>query len=196
MRSRPFTSPSPRASTYIPNHSHGTTSVFDHEALPLANWDPETSRLLPRRQRQYRVRIQGRLAIVRTVSVVNLGHMTNGSPTTHMDMNCEEMRGHLLRRLGPYGGSDAEDENDDDEDVIAQCDAQLRGYGIGGAGNIRRPTDVTSSASPPLLSLIHISSSPPTVPLDAVKPNKSRWRMATLLRGLRDYRGKSTSADD
>lgn len=141
MRPRPFTSPPPQAtglsSNYASNHIHRATSIVDDEAVPLADSDPETTRLLPRRQRRHRVRIQGHLAIVRTVSVANLQQVKNGSPAALMDINCEDMRGPLLKRQGSYDCSEAEDDNDEEDDV-AERDAQLRGYGIGGAGNIRR----------------------------------------------------------
>ncbi|KAJ2989574.1 hypothetical protein NUW58_g3404 [Xylaria curta] len=177
MRSRPFISPSPSAnrqsSTYVSRR--GT----DGEASLSADPDSEVNQLLPCRQRRHRVRIQGRLAIVRTVSIVNLRQTKHGSPTAHMAQKREDLRS-IIQRGGPCGGSEGED---GDEDDGAVRDAQFRGYGIGGAGNIRRPTDVTSSASPSLLALAHISSSP-AISLDVAKRDKLRWRMPTLLRGV------------
>ncbi|KAI0190719.1 hypothetical protein EV127DRAFT_480959 [Xylaria flabelliformis] len=187
MRFRPFTSPSPQAtglsSAYISNHIHNVTSVVDDDVVPLMDSDPEMNRLLPRRQRRHHVRIQGRLATVRAVSVASLRQEKNGSPITFMDMS------HEVMQQDAYDG-------DEFEDDIVEHDAQFRAYGIGGAGNIRRPTDVTSSASPSLLSLIHISPSPPTISLDTIRPERSRWGMAGgVLRGLRNcIRKDKTSA--
>ncbi|TGJ81265.1 hypothetical protein E0Z10_g7498 [Xylaria hypoxylon] len=113
----------------------------DNEAVLLADLDPETTRLLPRRQYRRRVRIQGQLAIVRTVSVANLQQAKNGSRTTHLNMNQKAVRGSPLRRQDSYDCSDYED--DDADADVAKRDAQFRGYGIGGAGNIR-----TFSVSP------------------------------------------------
>ncbi|KAI0441847.1 hypothetical protein F4803DRAFT_521950 [Xylaria telfairii] len=141
MRLRPFTSPSPHAtglsSNYASDHIRRAPSIVDDEAILLAGSDPETTRLLPCRQRRHRVRIQGRLAIVRIASVANLRQAKNGGPAALMDINCEDMRGPLPRRQDSYDCSEAEDDNDEEDDVTER-DAQLRGYGIGGAGNIRR----------------------------------------------------------
>ncbi|KAI0409352.1 hypothetical protein F4802DRAFT_546269 [Xylaria palmicola] len=197
MRSRPFTSPSPLAKGLsVSSHGRSTTSIASDEAVPLTDSDPQASHLLPRRQRRHRVRIQGRLAVVRTVSVTTLRRQAkNRDPTVPADMGLEDGRGHSQRRHSSFDGSEAEDENEDeaddgDDDDVVERDAQFRGYGIGGAGNIRRPTDVTSSASPSVLSLIRISSSPPAVPLHAMKPPNLRWRMASLLHDLRGLPGK------
>ncbi|KAI0467312.1 hypothetical protein F4859DRAFT_518261 [Xylaria cf. heliscus] len=141
MRSRPFTSPPPKAiglsSNYNPNRIYRLTSIVNNEAVPLAGSDLEKTQLLPRRERRHHVRIQGRLALVRAVSVADLQHANNGYPTAITDINCEDMRGSLLRRRGSYDGSEADDENHK-EDHAMKCDAQFRGYGIGGAGNIRK----------------------------------------------------------
>ncbi|KAI3319890.1 hypothetical protein HD806DRAFT_508227 [Xylariaceae sp. AK1471] len=189
MRFQPFTSPTPPvnglSSTWVSSTSRGRADITTNDAVLLPDSDPETNQLLPRRQRQHRVRIQGRLAIVRTASMANLGQARNSSPTAQSDLNCEDARGSLFRRRGSYDDSEA---GEDDSDSVAERDAQFRGYGIGGAGNIRRPTDImgaSSSASPSLLSLSRISSSPPTVSLNTTKPDKLRRRVASLLRGLR-----------
>ncbi|KAI0550962.1 hypothetical protein F4679DRAFT_541015 [Xylaria curta] len=186
MRFRPFTSPSPQttglSSGYISNNIHKVTSIANDEVAPLMDSNPEMDQLLPRRQRRHHVRIQGRLAMVRAVSVTSLPQEKNSSPTTFMDMS------HEVIRQDSYDGDEIEDD-------IVEHDAQFRAYGIGGAGNIRRPTDVTSSASPSLLSLIHISPSPPTTSLNTTR---SRWSITGgILRGLRNRIRKSkTSAID
>ncbi|KAI0104243.1 hypothetical protein GGR51DRAFT_522105 [Nemania sp. FL0031] len=194
MLSRPFTAPSPHGSGLpaagIFRHNwDGASIAEEYETVPLADPDPETNNLLPRRQRRHRVRIQGRLAIVRTVSVTNLRQTKNGSPIAQADSHCEDVRTSPIGLRGSYDGSEV----DEDGGFVAERDAQLRGYGIGGAGNIRRPTDIigaSSSASPSLLSLIHTPSSPPTMPLNSRKPDKWRWRMASLLNGVKGSVGR------
>ncbi|KAI1117747.1 hypothetical protein F5Y14DRAFT_401731 [Nemania sp. NC0429] len=180
MHSQPFTAISSSSwqagglSTCVSHHDDydGTKiSIADDEALSLVDWDPEIDLLLPRRQRRHRVRIQGRLAIVRTVSVANPPRAKSGiSTTAHRDeVGCG------------------------DEDYVAQHDEQFRGYGIGGAGNIRRPTDVMGappSASPSLLSLPFYT--PTCMPRDPTKPDKWRWRIASLLRSLGSHQRRSS----
>ncbi|GAW17815.1 hypothetical protein ANO14919_072820 [Xylariales sp. No.14919] len=137
MLSRPLTSPSLRVNglSTRTSHIHNKTSMSDNEAVPLVGSDPETTRLLPRRQCRRRVRIQGQLAIVRTVSVSNLQQAKNGNGTGRLSTDHKDVRGSPLRRQDSYDGSEAEDEEDGDD--VAKRDAQFRGYGIGGAGNIR-----------------------------------------------------------
>ncbi|KAI0535006.1 hypothetical protein GGR58DRAFT_27073 [Xylaria digitata] len=191
MRSRPFTS-TPRVSrpsTRISHHNRSKTNMSNNGAVPLADLDLDTAQLLPCWQRRRRVRIQGRLAIVRTVSVANLQQAKNGNPIAHINTNHKDMRGSPLWRQDSCDDSEVED--GDDEDDVARCDAQFRGYGIGGAGNIRRPTDIMgapTSASPSLLSLIHTSHPSPTIHLNATKPSKLRSRMAGFLRNLGSYK--------
>ncbi|KAI1180973.1 hypothetical protein F4777DRAFT_181333 [Nemania sp. FL0916] len=195
--SQPFTSPSPQASgqpTCAPIYSYDRPSNTDSGINLLTNSDPESSGLLPRRQRQHRVRIQGRLAIVRSVSVANLRQAKNSSATVQADINNEDAPGSAIDQRGSYDGSETEDE-DDHTDVVDR-DAQFRGYGIGGAGNIRRPTDVigsSSSTSPSLLSLIRTPPSSPTLSFNATTPGKFKKRMAGLLHGLR---GRETRSKD
>lgn len=137
MHSWPFTSPSRQAgelSTCVSHHSYGRTSVADDEVISLVEWDLETDRLLPPRQRQHCVRIQGRLAIVRTVSVTNRRPVKNGSRFAHMNRSREGMDASRISRRCSYPGSGV---GGGDDDNVAERDEQLRGYGIGGAGNIR-----------------------------------------------------------
>lgn len=169
------------------------TDDDDDETAPHADSDPEMNRLLPRRQRRHRVRIQGQLAIVHTVSVANLRQQAKvGTPTSQVDTHRGETR---TSPIGLWGSHDGSEGSDDDEDgFVAERDAQFRGYGIGGAGNIRRPTDVMGappSASPSLLSLIHTPASAPAPPSNATMSGRWRWRMAGLLRGLGGPKGRS-----
>ncbi|KAH6677870.1 hypothetical protein F5X68DRAFT_193436 [Plectosphaerella plurivora] len=124
--------------------------------LPVALLDPETSQLLPPRKKKHRVRVQGRLAVVRSVSTANLGSPTGsgppsaGSATPRFESG---VGGHSAagsprrgRRRSLDDGSGSEMEEEEVRETAVR-DRQLRGYGIGGAGNIRRPTDVYGSSS-------------------------------------------------
>ncbi|KAI1428971.1 hypothetical protein F5Y12DRAFT_585399 [Xylaria sp. FL1777] len=195
-----LSSPANVLSSRISGHNHGRTSFPNDETVPLVSLDPETNKLLPRRQRPRRVRIQGRLAIVRTVSVANLVQAKSWASTTRTDVNREHLRNTPIRRQGSYDGSEIEDEDKDDyDDDTVEGDAEFRGYGIGGAGNIRRPTDVmgaSSSASTSLLSLIHTPSHSPAITLKPTKPGKLRLRVAGLLHNLRGYKRSKCLARD
>ncbi|KAI1349223.1 hypothetical protein F5Y01DRAFT_316947 [Xylaria sp. FL0043] len=133
MRSGPFTSLSPpadRLPARIAGYFHSRTSIHNDETLPLVEIDPETSQLLPRRERPRRVRIQGRLVMVRTVSVANIGQAKSCTSTVRTDISRENSE------------LEDEDRDDDDEDAdVVEGDLQFRGYGIGGAGNIRTSAD-------------------------------------------------------
>lgn len=88
------------------------TDALSLDEAPPPDDDPDTSRLLPaRKRRQHRVRVQGRLAVVRSVSTA--------------DLKAGDGEAAPGRRSA------------DDERETAVRDRQLRGYGIGGAGNIR-----------------------------------------------------------
>ncbi|KAI0799330.1 hypothetical protein GGR55DRAFT_509426 [Xylaria sp. FL0064] len=128
MPSGPFASTSPpvdRLPARTAGYIRSRRSTLNDETLPLIEMDPETSQLLPRRERPRRVRIQGRLVMVRTVSVANIGQAKSCTSTTRTDTSREN--------------SELEDEEreDDEDDDVVEGDMQFRGYGIGGAGNIR-----------------------------------------------------------
>ncbi|KAK8084500.1 hypothetical protein PG997_005771 [Apiospora hydei] len=157
--------------------SYGYSSDF---GIPLAALDHDTSRLLqppPRCRRsrlQHRVRIQGQLALVRSVSVANLpqpslpnsttapGHHLSPSLATRSDAGIGGSGGNKAlgsRTQRPRSGArvnwtgaatarataaptsrwslDIEDDDEEDSE-LRERDTQLRGYGIGGAGNIRK----------------------------------------------------------
>jgi hypothetical protein len=186
-RSRPYPSPTtsvdrlPRSSwtsntDYIINN-RASILVDDDEitAQSVSDLDPETDRLLPtrrpRRRRQHRVRIQGRVALVRAVSVADLRQAnvnTNANTNANTNVNATgKIRATTLRtdvhtnahknarnRAGlrtnrgdvPFvviagtDDCDRDDEDGDEEDhdrVVGERDSEFRGYGIGGAGNIR-----------------------------------------------------------
>ncbi|CRK33170.1 hypothetical protein BN1708_019215, partial [Verticillium longisporum] len=88
MRSHPYTPPPPLPSVLdeltalapLPNQRPRRASFDDAVSataaapadIPLEALDPETSQLLPARKRRHRVRIQGKLALVRSISTANL----------------------------------------------------------------------------------------------------------------------------
>lgn len=176
MRSHPYTPAPPlpplldRLATYLPNAAGPrppAPAAYDDEyrggddddgAVALADLDPATSRLLPRRRRPHRFRVQGRLAVVRSVSVANL-RTAPGSPRVppstsssstaasgllappsfHSHAGSGRRRQPRRRRRSLDDGD--EDASEEDEAAVREVqrkDAQLRSYGIGGAGNIRK----------------------------------------------------------
>ncbi|KAI1634252.1 hypothetical protein F4809DRAFT_538290 [Biscogniauxia mediterranea] len=121
-----------------------------HEVPSSTELDPDTSRLLPPPPppRPHRVRVQGQLAIVRSVSVANL----KSAEALRLARDGDARRSGSGQRRGGRAGRrrrslDNESESDAEDREVAARDSQLRGYGIGGAGNIRRPTDVMGGPS-------------------------------------------------
>ncbi|KAM0324632.1 hypothetical protein ACHAQA_008022 [Verticillium albo-atrum] len=144
MRSHPYTPPPPlppildelAALAPLPNQLPRRAS-FDDAAdndIPLAPLDPETSQLLPARKRRHRVRIQGRLALVRSVSTANLAGKAAGTTPGRLESSIEG------ERSAEEGKGEGEERHTSDtEDEVRETavrDRQFRGYGIGGAGNI------------------------------------------------------------
>lgn len=132
MRSRPYTPPPSlppflaELATLLPNRE--CRSSEGDRATSLLYLDPETSRLLPAKERpQHCVRVQGRLAPVRSVSVANL----RSTSQTRFDT---AVSGTPARPRRPRSSDDL---NHEVGSEIRERDSQLRGYGIGGRGNIR-----------------------------------------------------------
>ncbi|KAI0098457.1 hypothetical protein F4814DRAFT_453538 [Daldinia grandis] len=129
MRSRPYTPPPPlppllaELATLLPNRERE-----GDRAISLLDLNPDTSRLLPAKERpQHCVRVQGRLTPVRSVSVANLR-----SPSqTRFDTAVSGPPARPRRRRS------SDDVNREMGGESRERDAQLRGYGIGGRGNIR-----------------------------------------------------------
>ncbi|KAI0593187.1 hypothetical protein F4775DRAFT_579008 [Biscogniauxia sp. FL1348] len=192
MRSHPYTPPPALPpllsdlSAHLQTGDRKAGSRMGHHEVPSSTeLDPDTSRLLPPKQQQHRphrVRVQGKLAIVKSVSVANLKSADALSLPRDGDARSGSgPRGRAGRRRRSLDdGSDAEDRE------VAARDKQLRGYGIGGAGNIRRPTDVMGGPSPTSGSLSWLfarpgssSGSPPaaTAPLtpDSERRSRRRW---------------------
>ncbi|KAI8965519.1 hypothetical protein F5Y11DRAFT_344395 [Daldinia sp. FL1419] len=132
MRSRPYTPPPPlppllnELSAFLPNS--GPRNSDDDKTIALPDLDPETSRLLPVQERpRHCVRIQGRLAPVRSVSVANLRSASQPRFDTAV--------GGTTAR--PRRRQSSDDLNYEAGSEVKERDAQLRSYGIGGRGNIR-----------------------------------------------------------
>ena len=179
MRSHPYQAPPPLPPllddivSYLPNQAlpsddgRSERSGPGEEGFPLAALDPDTSTLLPPRKKRHHVRIQGRLALVRSVSAANINaglpspasagssvaspRDPGASPTAS---RYESAAGSAASRrssrvfaavqtpqarrrsLDDIGETDS-DTDEDEREVITRRDRQFRGYGIGGAGNIR-----------------------------------------------------------
>jgi len=188
MRSRPYTPPPPLPpmledlGSMLPRPKatyHANRSTGD---IPLDNLDPETSQLIPAKKRTHRVWVQGKLAAVRSVSIAARSKTRSKS---RVDRGITGDRPSARRR----SVDDLRNLDDEEEKETALRAGQLRGYGIGGVGNIRRPTDV-------------IHGSAPTTPRDeqgpsqpqAVSPTDSdkRWNLRELLAlTADDPKGKS-----
>ncbi|KAI0845358.1 hypothetical protein F5Y00DRAFT_169669 [Daldinia vernicosa] len=158
MRSRPYTPPPPlppllaELATLLPNRER--RSGEGDRAISLSDLDPETSRLLPAKERpQHCVRVQGRLAPVRSVSVANLRSTSQTRFDTAVSGTPTPTRPRRRR------SSDDLDKNETGSE-IRERDSQLRGYGIGGRGNIRRPTEVIGTQSESPISALSLFSGP------------------------------------
>ncbi|GKT56118.1 UDP-glucuronosyl/UDP-glucosyltransferase [Colletotrichum tofieldiae] len=118
----------------------------DHAGEP----DPESSQLIPTRKRRHRVRVQGRLAVVRSVSTVNLRPAASVAPTLpspvaasgtttlatpKFESGVAGSTGTPVRRRKSLDEASSDTEEDDAKETAVR-DRQFRGYGIGGAGNI------------------------------------------------------------
>ncbi|KAI1135505.1 hypothetical protein F5Y05DRAFT_394705 [Hypoxylon sp. FL0543] len=195
MRSHPYTSPPPlpplltELSAYLPNRERrDNVSGSD---VALSDLDPDTSRLLPRKRQQHHVRIQGRLAPVRSVSVANLRSLScSPSPNDRKGLD-SAVGGTMPRRRRSW--------DDNMRDVGAGCnvgesDTQLRGYGIGGRGNIRRPTDVIGAQARTSLSISSLfsnSGSGSTTPRSISGSNSDkRFSISGLLNRIEERKGK------
>ncbi|WYZ33817.1 hypothetical protein EsH8_I_000093 [Colletotrichum jinshuiense] len=168
--------------------------------------DPESNQLIPTRKRRHRVRVQGRLAVVRSVSTVNLrpaasvppalpspvgtsGTTTPATPKFESGVAGSTVAPVRRRRSFDDGSSGTEEEDDVKETAVR--DRQFRGYGIGGAGNIRRPTEVygpaKSSSSVSKFSIFNSSGS-------SDEPDKRPWSIRDLFGRTGDRKGKGVDA--
>ncbi|KAK3319863.1 hypothetical protein B0T19DRAFT_273628, partial [Cercophora scortea] len=234
MRSHPYATPPPlppildeiadELSSILP--SHDPRRPASDTEFELGDLDPETSRLLPVRQKRHHVRVQGKLVLVRSISTANLRPPVTTRPTTSalppldrttstsadrvsryetaVGSGVANRRPRGRRRSLDLDGSardDGESETETEEEVreTGIRDRQLRGYGIGGAGNIRRPTEVIhfparrTGASMMLFSSVMPSS--PTSPTSPTTPDKKRWNIREILGlpGDPKAKGRATS---
>jgi hypothetical protein len=149
----------------IPKKTYWSRDSDDGE-IPLDALDPDTSRLLPTKKRRlHHVWVQGKLAPVRSVSIANMhGAVTAANRSSAASVKSPVLLApptaggssgarsparsprfdpgvgsavsrKLPRRRRSFDDGDDDEESDECERVRAR-DTQLRGYGIGGAGNI------------------------------------------------------------
>ncbi|GJC91226.1 UDP-glucuronosyl UDP-glucosyltransferase [Colletotrichum higginsianum] len=213
-------------------HSHDDDG---NDAGPIDPESTESNQLIPARKRRHRVRVQGRLAVVRSVSAANLrpavssvapalpspvaaavgGTATPAAPPKFesgvagsaaapargrgMTMRSRE-RGRGRGRSVDDASSDA-GEDDDDARETAVRDRQFRGYGIGGAGNIRRPTEVYGATSKPssLSSRFSLFNPSGSVPVSgsgsgsAAETDRGQWSFRELFARTGERKGKGVA---
>ncbi|KAI8281468.1 hypothetical protein K4K56_011788 [Colletotrichum sp. SAR 10_98] len=178
---------------------------FRHSQDDMAEMDPETNQLLPARKRQqHRVRVQGRLAVVRSVSTVNLrpaasvlpspvaaGGTTPTTPRFESGVAGSTVPPVNVRRRRSLDDASSDTEEEHDVKETAVRDRQFRGYGIGGAGNIRRPTEVygatKSTSSLSKLSTFYSSGS-------SDGSDKKSWSLREIFGRSGDRKGKGVAA--
>ena len=138
MRSHPYTPPAP-----LPPIIAAILPASPSRDIPLDELHPETSRLIPARKKRHHVRVQGRLALVRSVSTADLGSASAPPRDSRFEsavgsvVSPRRSRRHSLDGRRHMSNSDSSSETEDDEKETVLRDRQLRGYGIGGFGNIR-----------------------------------------------------------
>ncbi|RYP14305.1 hypothetical protein DL765_006470 [Monosporascus sp. GIB2] len=213
MRSSPYKPPTPLLpllddlSAYLPNSDRRPSGQSE---VPLSALDHDTGMLIPRKARQHRVRVQGKVALVRSVSVADLKFV--GHPSSR------SLRG-VQFDSGVGGGAptrrslDVGSETDED---VSERDTQFRGYGIGGAGNIRRstpsgygaivaledniaigrPTEVmgASSRKSPSLSTVLPSSLSATITTPGVIIEKKRSKIKDFLSRVSERKVKGNAS--
>jgi hypothetical protein len=235
MRSHPYTPPPPLPPIFdeiasiipLPNQARHSMSQDDMD-IPLYDIDPETSQLLPVRRRRHHVRVQGRLALVRSISTANLrspttprivsGTSSPGTPRFETALAgstaMTTSRRRRSRRRSLDDGSCSDTEEDDERETTVR-DRQLRGYGIGGVGNISesqmgttttteivvnrykgRPTEVIYGPTPRTSSLNRLSAMYATRGSHSLgsSPEKRWWSLRDILGRMGDRKGKTRAA--
>ncbi|GKT50477.1 uncharacterized protein ColSpa_10658 [Colletotrichum spaethianum] len=166
--------------------------------------DPELNQLIPTRKRQHRVRVQGRLAVVRSVSTANLRPATSLAPalpspvaasgtttpaTPKFESGVAGSAETRMRRRKSLDDASSDTEEEDARETAAR-DRQFRGYGIGGAGNIRRPTEVygstKSSSASSRFSMFNPSGS-------SDETDKRQWSFKELFARTGERKGKGVA---
>ncbi len=167
-RSHPYVPPPPlppllddiadELSSILPNQSGPDRRGSDTE-IELGELDPDTSRLIPIRPKRHHVRVQGKLVVVRSVSTAILRPTVSGSPSRDRPVSIvagpvtgryesavgsttapRSSKRRSRRRSLDDGAAEEGSETETEEEVreTGIRDRQWRGYGIGGAGNIRK----------------------------------------------------------
>lgn len=205
MRTRSHTPPPPlppildNLATVLPLPKKAYRSQDDDAVdVPLQDLDPETSRLIaqPTKRWTHKVWVQGRLAAVRSVSKSRKGGSGNGRTPTAGAKDGGVTNPDLVSGVtSTASSSDMEEVGEDHEGEreTTRRARQLRGYGIGGIGNIRRPTDViygpnrpaTYSRSQPDISSRGAHGSPLASPTEEPK-----WNLRDFLALRADNKGK------
>ncbi|OIW26252.1 hypothetical protein CONLIGDRAFT_467418 [Coniochaeta ligniaria NRRL 30616] len=235
MRSHPYTPPHPlppllddladELSSILPAQDSRPRRRSSLPDIPLSDLDPDTSRLLSpppaarQRHHHHHVRVQGRLALVRSVSTVNMRSPTAGStsptgsvpPVPRFEPAVGSAvalgrkgkgKGRRQRRRSlddefRDGGTETEREDEERQRETVIRDTQLRGYGIGGVGNIRRPIDVVhftpSNTSNRMSSLLLFSSTAPSSPTSLTSPERRKWNLREIFGLDRRPKGKASA---
>ncbi|KAK7976327.1 hypothetical protein PG989_014790 [Apiospora arundinis] len=170
------------------------------------------------------VRIQGQLANVRSVSTASLQRVTSAlsssglpSPYTRSDTGVgvgsyssdfgsnvgtartQRSQSSTARKADRRSRRSLATDHGRNHDVMArERDTQLRAYGIGGAGNIRRVTDVIGTSTRPsssFNSLFSRSSSAPNSPRTTQHTSDwRRWNLGDYFSRLNNRKGKSKAS--
>ncbi|KAK1986055.1 hypothetical protein LZ30DRAFT_323006 [Colletotrichum cereale] len=146
----------PSSSRYKPTTMLPFSNQRRHSQDDAGDPDPEADHLIPARKRRHRVRVQGRLAVVRSVSTANLRPAASVAPalpspvaasgtTTpaapRFESGVAGTTGTPPRRRKSLDDASSDGAEEDDAKETAVRDRQFRGYGIGGAGNISETSD-------------------------------------------------------
>lgn len=145
MRSHPYESPPPfppilnslAALLPEPPPSHQPYGSLSDDSVQLSQLDHDTSRLVPGQKQRHHVWVQGKLTPVRSVSTANLSLDKSDATRGKKRETMRDLETPRRRSFGDqYWPDDEETTQGQDKAAIRQS-TQLRGYGIGGAGNIR-----------------------------------------------------------
>ncbi|KAK0750555.1 hypothetical protein B0T18DRAFT_446139 [Schizothecium vesticola] len=188
-----------------PTTTTAPSSDFDFAFAFDDTPDPETTHLLPPpTPKRHTVRVQGQLVLVKSVSVNNLAPappspglgagerpvsvvpgpgLGQGSGRTGVyETALGGARGRRMSFTGTFGKGEGQgqrgmaDETDEERRARKGRDGQLRGYGIGGRGNIRRATEVAPFGG----KRSGGRASAPTTPMEGTFPKKG-WNLREKL---------------
>lgn len=147
MRSHPYEPPPPFPpilNTLVallpePPPTHQPYGDSSDDSVQLSQLDHDTSRLVPEQKQQHHVWIQGKLKPVQSVSAANLTLDRPGSMRANKRETMRNLETPRRRSFGDahWAGDEAETGPQGVDKVAMRQSTQLRGYGIGGAGNIR-----------------------------------------------------------